>query len=106
MVRKFNDVDVSFARINRSVERITKKSYAMTCGLFFGSFLLVFRAIQVESRMHMEMFGEWPELLMIVAHHAHLLYKITALMHTWIILFEAKRRLSTLQHVLESLIKK
>jgi hypothetical protein len=105
LIEKFNSVDEYLRRINCSMKRVSKKTDILSFGLVFGWCLLLMLEFLHSVILYKTKFGEWPGFNEFIIFNLHYYYKIAALLHMWIILYETKRRFNALKLILINLIR-
>jgi hypothetical protein len=107
LVEIFKNVDENFQRINYlALIKVSKKTEILSCGQVCGLFLVLFSQLIHSIKIHKNMFGTWPEVKTMIVENLHFFYKLVALLHFWIVMYEVKKRFNSLKLVLVNISQK
>jgi hypothetical protein len=107
LVEKLKIVDEKFQRINHlAMKKISKKTQILSCGLVSGLILVFFSQLIHLIIFYKRKSGKWPEVKEFLVYSLYFFYKIVALLHFWIVMYEVKKRFNSLKFVLVNISQK
>jgi hypothetical protein len=107
LVEILKNVDENFQRINHlAMKKVSKKTQILSCGLVSVVFFVLFSQLIHSIIIYENKFGKWPEVKEFLVYNLHFFYKIVALLHFWIVMYEVKKRFNSLKFVLVNISQK
>jgi hypothetical protein len=103
----FKNVDENLQQINYlALVKVSKKRQILSCGQVSGLFLVLFGQLIHTIKIYKSMHGKWPDIRLIIVYNFHFLYKLVALLHFWIVMYEVKKRYNSLKLILVNILQK